>query len=63
MKIKVFEKSEDVWDSLGECDRVFVYTDNKPNEVQYACKLTIDELLEMLDDFESYCFFTFEYAR
>lgn len=63
MKIKVFEKSEDVWNALGECDRVFVYTDNEPNEVQYACKLTINELLEMLDDFESYCFFTFEYAR
>ena len=61
MKIKVFEKSEDVWNALAESDRVFAYTDNEPDEVQYACELTINELLEMLDDFESCCFFTFEY--
>jgi hypothetical protein len=63
MRIKVFEKPEDVWNALAESDRVFVYTDNKPDEVQYACELTINELLEMLDDFESCCFFTIKYGE
>jgi hypothetical protein len=64
MKIRVFEKPGDVCDALGlGDDLIFVHTEYKPNEVQYIGKLTIDELLEMFDDFESCCFFTIKYGE